>query len=87
MNPSDLCDRCGHKARQHLERDARALHEAQEQAAAVARAKQDRIQRWGEALSVLPLEELQQLAQGWSSFTEAVKPAAQRAVDIKQGGK
>jgi hypothetical protein len=38
----------------------------------------------GKALSVLPTDELTQLAQGWSSFTELVKPSAQRAIDIQQ---
>jgi hypothetical protein len=56
----------------------------QEAAAAAERMKVDRVERWAAALSVLPTDELTQLAQGWSSFTELVKPSAQRAIDIQQ---
>jgi hypothetical protein len=53
-------------------------------AAAAEQQRLERIARWGKALSVLPTDELTQLAQGWSSFTELVKPSAQRAIDIQQ---
>jgi hypothetical protein len=56
-------------------------------AAAAERMKADRIERWATALSSLPTDELTQLAQGWSSFTELVKPSAQRAIDIQQAKK
>jgi hypothetical protein len=55
-----------------------------EAVAAAERVKADRIERWGAALSVLDEYELDQLAQGWSSYSECVKPAAQRALDIQK---
>jgi len=56
----------------------------QDAAANAERQREDRLERWAAALSVLPTEELTQLAQGWSSFTELVKPSAQRAIDLQQ---
>jgi hypothetical protein len=65
----------------------RELREAEQMQKTVATAEQvkaDRIERWGAALSVLPADELTQLAQGWSSFTEAVKPSAERALQLQR---
>jgi hypothetical protein len=56
----------------------------QDSSAAAERQREDRLQRWARALSVLPTDELTQLAQGWSSFTDLVKPSAQRAIDLQQ---
>jgi hypothetical protein len=66
------------------ERGVREWEQMQKAAAAAERVKADRVERWGRALSVLPADELEQLAQGWSSFTEAVKPSAERALDIQK---
>jgi hypothetical protein len=66
------------------EADRAAMKRLREAEAAAERVKVDRIERWAAALSVLPEYELDQLAQGWSSFTEAVKPACQRAIDIQR---
>jgi hypothetical protein len=66
------------------EADRAAMKRLREAEAAAERVKADRIERWGAALSVLPEYELDQLAQGWSSFTEAVKPACQRAIEIQR---
>ena len=66
------------------ELEIRERAQMQEAVAAAERVKADRVERWGRALSVLPEYELDQLAQGWSSFTEAVKPACQRAIEIQR---
>jgi hypothetical protein len=66
------------------EADLARVKRLREAAAAAERTKQDRIERWGKALSVLPEDELLGIAQRWSSLTEAIVPAAQRALDIQQ---
>jgi hypothetical protein len=66
------------------EREFQEWKRMREGAVAAEQQRLDRIARWGKALSVLPTDELTQLAQGWSSFTELVKPSAQRAIDIQQ---
>jgi hypothetical protein len=66
------------------EADRAAMKRMREAEAAAERVKVDRIERWAVALSVLPEYELDQCAQGWSSFTEAVKPACQRAIEIQR---
>jgi hypothetical protein len=71
----------GDVARGH---EAQEVKRAQEAMATAEQRRRDRIERWGRALSVLPADELTQLAQGWSSFTEAVKPSAERALQIQR---
>jgi hypothetical protein len=67
-------------------RELEARERAQMQAAmsAAERTRLDRIERWATAMAVLPQEELEQLALGWSSYTECVKPAAARAIEIQR---
>jgi hypothetical protein len=66
------------------EREAQEVKRAQEAAAAAERARLDRIERWGKALSVLPEDELIGLAQRWQSLTDSVVPAAERAIQIQR---
>jgi uncharacterized protein YaiL (DUF2058 family) len=68
------------------QREVQERERMQKAAAAAEQAKADRIERWGKALSVLPEDELIGIAQRWSSHTESVVPAAQRALDIKKAG-
>jgi hypothetical protein len=55
----------------------------QDAAANAERMKEDRIERWAKALSSQPQEELEQLALGWSSYTDCIKPAAARAIELQ----
>jgi hypothetical protein len=66
-------------------REVREVEQMQKAAAAAERAQQDRIERWGRALSVLPEDELIAIAQRWSSYTESIVPAAEKALDFKKG--
>jgi hypothetical protein len=65
------------------EREAQEWEQMQKAAAAAEQAKADRIERWAEALSVLPEAELIAIAQRWSSYTEAIVPSAERALELK----
>jgi hypothetical protein len=56
----------------------------QNAAATAERVKEDRIERSAKALSSQPQEELEQLALGWSSYTDCIKPAAARAIQLQQ---
>jgi hypothetical protein len=56
----------------------------QDAVANAERVKEDRIERWAKALSSQPQEELEQLALGWSSYTDCIKPAAARAIQIQR---
>jgi hypothetical protein len=67
------------------EREAKEWKRMQEAAAAAEQARQDRIERWGRALSTLPEDELIAIAQRWSSYTESIVPAAERALAFKKG--
>jgi hypothetical protein len=66
------------------EREAREWKQLQDAAAAAERARLDRIERWGKALSVLPEDDLIAIAQRWSSYSEAIVPSAERAIQIQR---